>query len=191
MRSVTNFPSTSAWTPSNRLPVAIGTFAPETQGVVLIHPGVIARLDAHLRHVHEAGSRQAMEAPAFGTVIARRCRPVERTLAFAPIELAQMSACQGHPHHAVAVDVRAAHAEPGRGHIVDLAQARSRIESNDGAGIAKCHRAPDAAVGGIRHDRVDADRQTPVARRVGRLAGLDPGSSLPLPLVSSTKGAQP
>jgi len=48
------------------------------------HPGVVARLDPHLRHVHESRSRQAMGAPAFGAVIARRGRPVEQSSAIPP-----------------------------------------------------------------------------------------------------------
>src|ERR1700676_1889768 len=132
----------------------------EAQGVALIYPGVVARLDAHLRHIHESRSRQAMEAPAFGAVIARRGRPVERTSAFAPIELPQMPACQRYPHHAVAIDIGTAYAEAGRGHIVDFAEPGSRVEANNGAGITKGDRAPDRAVGRIWHDGVKAARQT-------------------------------
>src|ERR1700722_4350621 len=146
----------------------------QPQGVVLIHPRVIAGLDAHLRDVDESRARQAMETPAFGAVIAGRGRPVERPFAFAPIELSQMPARQRYPHHTVAIDVGAAYAEAGRGHIVDLAEPGSRVETNDGAGIPKRDGAPDGAVGRIRHDGVEADRQTLVRFGVRGFTGFDP-----------------
>src|ERR1700676_2495493 len=120
-----------------------------------------------------------MEAPAFGTVVARRGRTVERTPAFAPIELPQMPARQGNPHHAVAVDIGAAHTKAGRGHIVDFAQEASRIEPNYGAGITKRDRAPDAAVGRIRHDCVKTDRQTLILPGIRELTGSHHRSGLP------------
>src|ERR1700722_2750695 len=115
-----------------------------------------------------------MEAPAFGAMVARRGRPVERAPALAPIELPQMPARQGDPYHSIAIDIGAPHAEAGRGHIVDFAQAAARVEANDGAGIAKRDRAPDAAVGGIRHDGVKADGQSLVALGTCRLSGFHP-----------------
>src|ERR1700730_15869197 len=118
----------------------------QPQGVALIDPGVVTRLDAHLRHVHESRTRQTMEAPAFGAVIAGRRRPVERTSAFAPIELPQMPARQRYPHPAVAIDIGGAYAEAGRGYIVDLAEPGARVEANNGAGIPKCDGTPDRAV---------------------------------------------
>src|ERR1700722_7412673 len=147
---------------------------PQPQRVVLIHPGVITRLDAHLRQVGEARSRQAMERPACGARVARRSRPVERPPALAPIELPQVSAREGYPHHAVAIDISAAHAEAGRRYIVDLAQAAARIEANDGAGITKRDRAPDAAIRRIRHDGVKADGETLVPLGTRRLTGFHP-----------------
>src|ERR1700722_2327950 len=147
---------------------------PQPQRVVLIHPGVVARFDAHLRQVRETRPRQAMEAPAFGAMVAGRRRAVERAPALAPIELPQMPARQGYPHHSAAIDIGATHAEARRRHIVDFAQAAARVEANDGAGIAKRDRAPDAAVGGIRHDGVKADGQTLVSLRTRRLTRFHP-----------------
>src|SRR5271155_1496295 len=110
-----------------------------------------------------------MKAPALGAVIAGGRGAVERTLAPTPIELTQVSARQGHPHHALGVDVGAAHAETGRGYIVDFAQASTRVEANEGTGEAEGHRSPNAAIGRVRHDGVQADRQSPVARGIRRL----------------------
>src|ERR1017187_4906465 len=62
----------------------------QAQGVVLIDPGVVARLDAGLGHVGEARAGQAVETPAFRTVIAGRRGAVERTAALAPVEAAQV-----------------------------------------------------------------------------------------------------
>src|SRR6202008_2619985 len=57
--------------------------------VVLVDPGVIARLGAVLADALEAGAGILIERPALRTMIAGRVRPVERSLALAAIETAE------------------------------------------------------------------------------------------------------
>src|SRR5262245_46136597 len=54
--------------------------------VVLVHPGVVARLGAPVLKPLEGRSWVLVGGKAFGTVVAGRARPVERTFAFAPVE---------------------------------------------------------------------------------------------------------
>src|SRR5262249_30888726 len=54
--------------------------------VVLVHPGVVARLGAPVLEPLEGRSWVLVGGKAFGTVVAGRARPVERTLALAPVE---------------------------------------------------------------------------------------------------------
>ena len=62
-------------------------------------------------------------------MIAGRLRSVQRTLALAPIELAEVTAAERDPHDAVAIDVRAAHAEAGQRRGVDFRQHASSDRS--------------------------------------------------------------
>src|SRR5262249_57516579 len=57
----------------------------EAERVVLVDPGVIARLGAVVPEAFEAGSGILVERPAFRAVIAGRVRPVERTFPLAPV----------------------------------------------------------------------------------------------------------
>src|SRR4029078_3636455 len=103
----------------------------------------------------EAGAWILEERPAFGTVIARRLRSIERRLALAPIEAADVAAGQPHPHPALAVDVAAASAKAGQRHGVDLGQRglrriRSGHKTNNGARIAE-RGSPNRAVHRTRH----------------------------------------
>jgi hypothetical protein len=69
--------------------------AAQSEGVVLINPRVIARLSTtRVRHILELRSGKWIKRPALGTVLARRCGPVERPRAFAPVEAGKMSARQ-------------------------------------------------------------------------------------------------
>src|SRR5262245_27441127 len=54
--------------------------------VVVVHPGVVARLGAPVLEPLEGRSWVLVGGKAFGTVVAGRARPVERTLALAPVE---------------------------------------------------------------------------------------------------------
>src|SRR6266508_672701 len=58
----------------------------EPERVVLVDPGVVARLGAVLAEAGEAGARILVERPALRTMVAGRRRPVERALALAPVE---------------------------------------------------------------------------------------------------------
>src|SRR6202795_1118500 len=55
-------------------------------GVVLVDPGVIARLGAVLADAVEAGAGILMDGPAFRAMIAGGGRPVERALALVAVE---------------------------------------------------------------------------------------------------------
>src|SRR5437879_9789176 len=60
--------------------------AAQAEGVVLIHPGVVAGQGAaRVHHALELRSGEWIERPAFRTVLSRRGRTVERPVAFAPV----------------------------------------------------------------------------------------------------------
>jgi hypothetical protein len=59
---------------------------------VLIDPGVVARFRAILLDAFEARTGIGMEAPTLGAVIAGGFRPVQRPLALAAVEAAQVTA---------------------------------------------------------------------------------------------------
>src|SRR6185312_7934084 len=86
----------------------------KSKRVVLIDPGVIARLGAVITDPIKAGSRIFVESPAFWTMVAGCLRTVERALAFPPIEAREMTARQRGPNHPIAVNVAAANAKSRR-----------------------------------------------------------------------------
>src|SRR6185295_5093254 len=90
----------------------------QPERVVLIDPGVVARLRAVLAQPTEARTWVLIERPALGAVIAGGLGTVQRALALAPVEAHQVSARGRSPRHAVLVDVAAADAEGGRRHVV-------------------------------------------------------------------------
>src|ERR1700759_4634427 len=106
-----------------------GHIPAQSQRVVLIDPGVVARLDARLRQACEARARKSKEAPTLRTVIAGCFGAVQWPLAFAAVETAQMTAAQRHPDDAVAIDVGSAHTEAGQRHVEDLRELRAWIEA--------------------------------------------------------------
>ena len=123
-----------------------------------------------------------VERPALGAVIAGGLRSVERRLALAAIEAADVAAAERHPHHALPVDVGAARAEAGHRHVVDLGQRRrrrvgARRQAHDRAGHAQ-RRAPDRAVDRARHHRVERRVDARVLGRDRRLIRLDVGVAL-------------
>src|SRR5262245_51248500 len=63
----------------------------EAERVVLVDPRVVARLGAVLADALEARARILIEAPALGAVITGGRRPVERSLALAPVEAADVA----------------------------------------------------------------------------------------------------
>ena len=151
----------------------------EPERVVLVDPGVVARLGAVLADALEARARVLVERPALRAVIAGGLRPVERPLALAPVEAADVAAAQRRPHDALLVDVGAADAEVRLRHVVDLRERgrrriRSRSEPHDRRGAAEhADGAPDRAVDRARHHGVEAAGDALVLGRIDRLVGLD------------------
>ncbi len=158
----------------------------EAEGVVLVDPGVVARLGAVLADAFEARSGILIERPALRTMVAGRLRPVQRRLALAPVEAADVAAGQRDPHHALAVDVAAARSEAGRWDVVDLRERgfrRVRAGRNPDHGPTACEHAdgePDRSVDRARRHCIGA-RSTGDAHvlvgihrlaRLGRLVAL-------------------
>src|SRR5262249_19109908 len=131
----------------------------EAERVVLIDPAVVARFGAVLADAFEAGPRILVQGPTLRAMIAGRLGAVERTLALAAVEAADMAARERHPDYALAVDVAPARTESGQRHVVDFRERRFRrigagIKPHDRAGI-RSQRAPDRAVDWARHNRVE------------------------------------
>src|SRR5439155_20240532 len=119
--------------------------------IVLIDPGVVARLCAVLSDALKAGTGVLIKRPAFGAVIAGGLRPVERSLALSPVEACQMAARERRPHDTLLVDVSAADAEAGRWDIIDFRERRlrgirPRRDAHDGPWKSP-DGTPDRAVG--------------------------------------------
>ena len=72
----------------------------EAARVVLIDPGVVARLGAVVADALETRARIFVERPALRAMIAGRLRPVERTLSLGAIEAAEMAAGERNPDYA-------------------------------------------------------------------------------------------
>src|SRR5262249_59373882 len=86
----------------------------------------------------EARPRILVERPALRALIAGRLGSVERALALAAVEAADVAARERHPHDALAVDVAAARTEARQRHVVDF---RERGLRRIGAGIGPHDRA--------------------------------------------------
>src|SRR5208283_6063006 len=81
----------------------------QAECVMLIHPGIVARLGAAgTGYTFELRSRKWVESPAFRAVLPRRRRAIERALALAPVEAGEMPTCERCPDNAIAVDVHSA-----------------------------------------------------------------------------------
>src|SRR5436305_1992844 len=76
--------------------------------VVLVGPGIVARLGAGVLQTFEARPRILVKRESLGAVITGRIRPIERTLALAPVEADQSAIRAGPPHHPVLVNIAAA-----------------------------------------------------------------------------------
>src|SRR5262249_52335076 len=145
------------------------------EGVVLVDPGVVARLSAIVVETLEARAGILVEAEAFRAVVAGRLRAVHRALALATIEADQVSARSRPPHHAVLVDVAAADAEGGQRHMVDLRQACGGIVAQEpGRPAEDGDSVPDRAVDRARHHpiRSRARHDPLVLGRIDRLVWL-------------------
>src|SRR5262249_2682096 len=164
-----------------------GDVLAESQRVVLVDPGVIARLRAVIAEAFEAGAGIFVEAPAFRAVVAGGVRAVEWALALAPVEAREMAARVRPPRDAVLVDVAAADAEGRQRHVVDFGQSRCGIEANERWRAAEdAGGVPDRAVDRVRHHGIGSrTRHDPlVLGRARRLVGLDVTSAPPASLRS-------
>src|SRR4030095_14290937 len=103
----------------------------EPHRVVLVYPGIIARLRAPVLEALEGWARILVIREAFGAVVAGRIGPIERPLAFAPIETDERAVRARSPKDAVLVDVAAAHANAFLGDGVELAELGLRIEAQE------------------------------------------------------------
>src|SRR5215831_10930822 len=145
----------------------------EAGGVLLVDPGVVARLGAAVfGNVFELRSRERRQRPAFRTQLAfGGLRSVEWALTLATVEGAKMSARQRHIGDAIAVDVEAARPEARERRLVDFRQQGLRIKPQNIAGISE-HGAPDGAVGRVYADPIDAGVNTLVLGGIDGLVGL-------------------
>src|SRR5580704_7939625 len=118
----------------------------EPDRVVLIDPGVVARLGAVVADALEARAGIFVEGPAFRAMIAGRLGTVERTLALAAIESAEMAASQRHPDHALTVDIAAARAKARHRGVIDFRELGLGIEAGDATAAGEnADRVPDRA----------------------------------------------
>src|SRR5579864_8670676 len=158
----------------------------ETKRVVLIDPSVVARLGAVLADAVKAGTGILVERPALGASIPGRVRSVERTLAFAAIEAAEMAAAERHPDHALAVDIAAARTEAGHWDVIDLGERRRRRVGPErnayytARAAQDADRSPDRTVSRTWHDGVEPAANALVLGRIDRLVGLDIVGALPV-----------
>src|SRR5262249_21799110 len=109
----------------------------EAERVVLIDPGVIARLDAGGLTL-EARARVTVERPALRAVVAGGGRTVERAFALAAVEAHQAAIRGRAPEHTVLVDVATTNAVALLRHVVDFRQFGLRIIAQE-AGRATEH----------------------------------------------------
>src|SRR3954463_16014135 len=146
----------------------------EPEGVVLVDPGVIARLGARLLAL-ESRPRVAVERPAFGAVLAGGLGAVERRLALTPVEGHQAAVGGRAPRHAVLVDVAAADAVAFLGQGIELGELALRVEAQEpGVAAEYAPGVPDGAVARMRHYcvRARARGNAHVPRRIHRLVRL-------------------
>src|SRR6516162_4412904 len=101
MRSMTIWPSLSAAKAVIEVGGGHRNVLAKPERVVLVDPGVVARLSAIVAETLEAGAGILVEAEAFRAVVARRLRAVQRALALATIEADQVSTRSRPPHYAV------------------------------------------------------------------------------------------
>src|SRR5205809_244163 len=81
-------------------------------------------------------------------------RTIERTLALAAVEAAEVAARQRRPDHAVLVDIAAADSERRRRNVEHLRKSGSRVKSQEPRRAAEdAYRVPDRTVDRRRHHR--------------------------------------
>src|SRR5258706_115909 len=78
----------------------------QTESVELIHPVVVTGFGAaRIRDAFQLRRRERIQRPSFRTMLPRRIRSIEGSLAFAPVETGEVSAGRNGPHHAVGIDI--------------------------------------------------------------------------------------
>src|SRR5439155_5756218 len=82
----------------------------KSQRIVAIDPDIVGVFGtSRIGHALELRSRVFVQRPAFRAVLAGCCsRPIERALAFAPVEAGEMSARKCCPNHAIEIQIDAA-----------------------------------------------------------------------------------
>src|SRR5262245_7291857 len=144
--------------------------------VVVVHPGVIARLGGPVLEALKGRARIFVVSKAFGAVVAGRSETSERTLALASIEADESSTRARAPNDAVLVDVAAALTNALFRDRVELAELGLGVEAQESRRAGEyVHGVPDRAVGGVRHHGVGTRAGDPhVLVRLRRLARLGP-----------------
>src|SRR5215813_6707075 len=146
----------------------------EPRRIVVVDPGVVARLGAGVLKNFEARPRILVVREALGAVIPGRVWPVERALALAPVEADQSAVRARGPQHPVLVDVAAAQADALLWNGIELAELGLGIEAQEARWSGEhIDRIPDGAIGGVRHHGVRTRaRDAHVLARLPRLARL-------------------
>src|SRR5262245_31378168 len=129
----------------------------ESHRIVLVHPGVIARLGGAVLEALETWAWILIIPESLGAVIAGGSGPVERTLALTAIEAHQRAVRARPPKDAVLVDVAAADANAFFRDGIELAELGLRIEAQESRRPGEnIKRVPDRTVGRVRHHGVGA-----------------------------------
>src|SRR5687767_14069378 len=119
----------------------------QAEGIVLVHPCVIARLGAVLAQSAEAWPWVLVERPPLRAMVPGGLGAVQRALALAPVEADEMAARARAPQHAVPVNVSAAYAVAGRWHVEHLGKLGLGIEAQKSRCAGKhAHRVPDRTI---------------------------------------------
>src|SRR5262249_30497159 len=127
----------------------------KSHSIVLVHPGVVARLSGPVLEALESRAWVLVIRETFGAVIAGGSGPIERTLAFAPVEADKSAVRARPPKDAVLVDVAAAHANAFFRDGVELAELGLWIEAQESRRAGEnVKRVPDRTVGRVRHHGV-------------------------------------
>src|SRR4051795_253403 len=146
----------------------------EPHRIVMVHPGVVARLGAGVFQPFETRAGILVVGKSFGTVVAGRIRPVERALAFAAVEADERAVRARAPKHSVLVDIAATNANAFFRDGVELRDLGVGIEAHEPRCTGKhVDGVPDRAVARMRHHGVGAGtRDAHVLAGLRRRAGF-------------------
>src|SRR5262249_16989869 len=145
----------------------------ETNRIVLIDPGVVARLGAVVADAGKTRPRIFVEGPALRTMIAGCGWTIERPFTFRTIEAAEMAAGKRDPHHTLGINVAAARTEARQRYVVNFGQLGLRVEPQYARPASEnTDGVPDRTVGRMWHHRVTAAEYPHVFVRVHLLSRL-------------------